>query len=106
VKTPTPANGSRNNTPHPIASAVLLPVPRTVRPGAVGSLTAAVGFSLFGGVRRAGLWIFTGVTVYGLSTVLFAGYGSNMLDEDAFKFQGLKRTDDALFVKISYLFRL
>jgi hypothetical protein len=39
-------------------------------------------------------------------TVLFAGYGSNMLDEDAFKFQGLKRTDDALFVKISYLFRL
>jgi len=41
--------------------------------GAVGSLTAAVGFSLFGGVRRAGLWIFTGVTVYGLSTVLFAG---------------------------------
>jgi len=39
-------------------------------------------------------------------TVVFAGYGSNMLDEDAFKFQGLKRTDDALFVKISYLFRL
>ena len=40
---------------------------------AVGSLVAAVGFSLSGGVRRAGPWIFTGVTVYGLSTVLFAG---------------------------------
>jgi hypothetical protein len=39
-------------------------------------------------------------------TVLFAGYGSNMLDEAAFGFQGLKRTDDALFVKVSYLFRL
>jgi hypothetical protein len=39
-------------------------------------------------------------------TVLFAGYGSNMLDEAAFGFQGLKRTDDALFVKLSYLFRL
>lgn len=40
---------------------------------AVGSLTSAVGFSLLGGVRRAGLWIFTGVTVYGVCTVLFAG---------------------------------
>ena len=39
-------------------------------------------------------------------TVVFAGYGSNMLDEDAFRFRGLKRTDDALFVKLSYLFRL
>ncbi len=34
--------------------------------GAVGSLSAAVGFSLFGGVRRAGLWIFTGVAVFGV----------------------------------------
>ena len=40
---------------------------------AVGSLAAAVGFSFLGGVRRAGLWIFTGVTVYGLGTVFFAG---------------------------------
>src|SRR5882762_3644379 len=39
-------------------------------------------------------------------TVVFAGYGSNMLDDDAFRFHGLKRTDDALFVKLSYLFRL
>ena len=28
------------------------------------------------------------------------------LDDDAFRFRGLKRTDDALFVKLSYLFRL
>jgi len=39
-------------------------------------------------------------------TVVFAGYGSNMIDEDAFRFRGLARTDDAFFVKISYLFRL
>ncbi len=39
-------------------------------------------------------------------TVVFAGYGSNMEDEDAFRFRGLRRQDDALFVKLSYLFRL
>jgi hypothetical protein len=39
-------------------------------------------------------------------TVVFAGYGSNMLDENAFRFRGLTRTDDAVFVKFSYLFRL
>src|SRR2546423_10704868 len=39
-------------------------------------------------------------------TVVFAGYGSNMADEDAFRFRGLARTDDAFFLKLSYLFRL
>jgi len=39
-------------------------------------------------------------------TVVFAGYGSNMLDEQAFQFRGLNRTDDAFFLKLSYLFRL
>ena len=39
-------------------------------------------------------------------TVVFAGYGSDMLDEDAFRFRGLTRTGDAVFVKLSYLFRL
>ena len=39
-------------------------------------------------------------------TVVFAGYGSNMDDADAFRFRGLKRRNDALFVKLSYLFRL
>src|SRR5437667_774181 len=39
-------------------------------------------------------------------TVGFAGYGSNMLDEQAFRVRGLNRTDDAFFLKLSYLFRL
>ncbi len=39
-------------------------------------------------------------------TVVFAGYGSNMTDEEAFQFRGLRRTDDAFFLKVSYLFRL
>jgi len=39
-------------------------------------------------------------------TVVFAGYGSNMTDEEAFEFRGLRRTDDAFFLKVSYLFRL
>jgi len=39
-------------------------------------------------------------------TVVFAGYGSNMTDEEAFQFRGLRRTDDAFFLKLSYLFRL
>jgi hypothetical protein len=29
-----------------------------------------------------------------------------MLDDDAFRFRGLSRTDDAFFLKLSYLFRL
>ena len=39
-------------------------------------------------------------------TVVFAGYGSDLEDQDAFQFRGLKRQADALFVKLSYLFRL
>src|SRR5207302_3442833 len=39
-------------------------------------------------------------------TVVFAGYGSNMVDQDAFQFRGLTRTGEAFFVKVSYLFRL
>src|SRR5213595_3292215 len=39
-------------------------------------------------------------------TVVFAGYGSDMVDEEAFRFRGLARTGDAFFVKLSYLFRL
>src|SRR5438105_8815441 len=39
-------------------------------------------------------------------TVVFAGYGSDMVDEEAFRFRGLTRTGDAFFLKLSYLFRL
>jgi len=37
---------------------------------------------------------------------VFAGYGSDMVDEEALQFRGLRRTDDAFFLKLSYLFRL
>ncbi len=39
-------------------------------------------------------------------TVVFAGYGSDLTDEKAFQFRGLRRTDDTFFLKLSYLFRL
>ena len=41
--------------------------------GAVGSLCSALGLSAFGRVRRPGRWIFAGVAVFGVCTVLFAG---------------------------------
>jgi MFS family permease len=40
---------------------------------AVGSLFSAAAIGFFGPVRRGGAWIFAGVMVYGISTVLFAG---------------------------------
>jgi hypothetical protein len=39
-------------------------------------------------------------------TVVLAGYGSDMIDERAFRFDGLTRMQDALFMKVSWLFRL
>ncbi len=39
-------------------------------------------------------------------TVFFAGYGSDLTDQDAFAFRRLDRTDDSFFAKLSYLFRL
>ncbi len=39
-------------------------------------------------------------------TVVFAGYGNTMTEPDALGFDRLRRTDDAFFVKLSYLFRL
>ena len=38
-------------------------------------------------------------------TVLFLGYGSSYIAQDAYKFTGLQRTRDGFFVKLSYLFR-
>ena len=40
---------------------------------AVGSLCSAITISFFGPIRRGGRWIFAGIMVYGISTVLFAG---------------------------------
>ncbi len=39
-------------------------------------------------------------------TVIFAGYGSSMTEEDSFKFNTLERLDDGFFMKLSYLFRM
>jgi len=38
-------------------------------------------------------------------TVLFAGYGSTLREDRAFRFDGLERAQDGFFVKLSYLFR-
>jgi hypothetical protein len=39
-------------------------------------------------------------------TVLFLGYGTSLAEQDAFRFQNLRRTGDGFFIKGSYLFRL
>jgi len=39
---------------------------------AIGSFASATALSFFGPVRRAGRWIFIGITLYGISTMLFA----------------------------------
>jgi hypothetical protein len=39
-------------------------------------------------------------------TVFYAGYGSDQIEPTAFRFHPFTRLDDALFVKLSYLFRM
>ncbi|HYR30431.1 MAG TPA: DUF5916 domain-containing protein [Gemmatimonadales bacterium] len=39
-------------------------------------------------------------------TVFFLGYGASLAEPDAFQFQGLKRSGDGFFLKLSYLFRM
>jgi hypothetical protein len=39
-------------------------------------------------------------------TVFFAGYGSQLREDDAFSFRRVNRTNDGFFMKFSYLFRL
>lgn len=39
---------------------------------AAGALMGALGLSLFGQIRRAGLWILVGVTIYGVCLLGFA----------------------------------
>lgn len=38
-------------------------------------------------------------------TVFFAGYGSSLTEDDAFRFREMRRVRDGVFVKMSYLFR-
>ena len=40
---------------------------------AIGSLLAAGAMALFGPLKHSGRWVFLGIGIYGLSTVLFAG---------------------------------
>ena len=49
-------------------------------------------------------WLFSFQPTPG--TVLFAGYGSSLAEEEAFRFRGLGRTRDGFFTKLSYLFRI
>ena len=39
-------------------------------------------------------------------TVIFAGYGSSMTEDDSFRFRRLELTNDGFFVKLSYLLRM
>jgi len=39
-------------------------------------------------------------------TVIFAGYGSSITEDNSFRFERLERTSDGFFVKLSYLFRM
>jgi hypothetical protein len=39
-------------------------------------------------------------------TVIFAGYGSTLTEPESFRFSRLRRTRDAFFAKVSYLFHL
>jgi len=49
-------------------------------------------------------WLFSFQPTPG--TVFFAGYGSSLAEEDAFRFRGMARTRDGFFTKLSYLFRI
>jgi hypothetical protein len=42
----------------------------------------------------------------GPGTVFFVGYGGDLEETDPLAFRALRRTDDAFFVKASYVFRL
>ena len=48
-------------------------------------------------------WLFSFQPTPG--TVFFAGYGSSLAEDQAFRFKGLARTRDGFFTKLSYLFR-
>jgi hypothetical protein len=67
---------------------------------------------LIGGVKQTAStsnefrtdWLFSYRPIPG--TLLYLGYGSTMVEPDAFQFQNLQRTTDGFFGKVSYLFRL
>jgi hypothetical protein len=48
-------------------------------------------------------WLFSYRPIPG--TLVYLGYGSTMEEPDEFRFDGLRRTRDGFFGKVSYLFR-
>ncbi|MBV6521687.1 MAG: hypothetical protein MNPFHGCM_01831 [Gemmatimonadaceae bacterium] len=66
-----------------------------------GSFTRASGFVRN---RVRGDWLFSYQPTPG--TVFFAGYGGTLAEPTAFRFRGLERRADGVFIKWSYLFRL
>ena len=49
-------------------------------------------------------WLFSYTPIPG--TVVFAGYGGSYDGPEHLRFRGMERTDDAFFIKLSYLFRM
>jgi hypothetical protein len=39
-------------------------------------------------------------------TLVFFGYGTSLIEPEAFRFQNLSRASDGFFLKISYLLRM
>jgi Domain of unknown function (DUF5916) len=66
-----------------------------------GSFVPAAAFS---SNRFRADWLFSYQPNPG--TVLFAGYGSTLVEPEALRFRSLDRTSDSFFVKLTYLFRL
>ncbi len=82
---------------------------RDPRTGAVLLTTGPTAGSFVPSVERRGNalrtdWLFSYRPTPG--TVVFAGYGNTLTEPDALAFNDLRRVNDALFVKLSYLFRL
>jgi hypothetical protein len=48
-------------------------------------------------------WLLSYVPTPG--TVVFAGYGASLYEPDAFRFRGMERVRDGVFIKLSYLLR-
>lgn len=75
--------------------------PLFVRNAATGAYDRLVG-SRSNGLRIDALFAWQPTP----GTVFFAGYGSSVVDDEAFAFRRLNRTNDGFFMKFSYLFRL
>jgi hypothetical protein len=71
-------------------------------PGATAGTFVPYAASVSNGLRTD--WLFSYRPTPG--TVFFAGYGNTLTEPDALAFRDLRRTTDAFFVKLSYLYRM